>query len=69
MVVKNTPPGLDLRELLAQVIAAIGLLGRGAQRPAAVGEGLEELAVQVVAIGHQHHGRVLELGRSRSAMT
>jgi hypothetical protein len=53
--------GLDRRELLAKVLAAVGLIGRGAQRPAAIGEGLEQLAVEVLPIGHEHDGRVLEL--------
>jgi hypothetical protein len=61
--------GLDLRELLAQIVAAVGLHGRGAQGRAAVGEGVEELPVQVLAVGDQTTVGFSNSGRSRNAMT
>ena len=53
--------GLHLRKLVTQVVATVRLLRRAAQRPRAVGKRLVQLAVQIVAVGHQHHGRVAKL--------
>jgi len=51
---------LHLRQHPAQILATVGLGGRCAQRPGAIGECFVELAIQVVAVGNQHHRGIAE---------